>query len=79
MLVEAVDSHPHKFKVCIASWAPFLAGAEIGAERVALGLQRAGHEVVVLLGTRGEALDRMQAAGLRCVFVPMQLTDKWRF
>lgn len=79
MLIKAANFQERKFKVCIATWAPFLGGAEIGAERVALGLQRAGHNVVVLLGTRGETLDRMQAAGLKCLYVPMQLTDKWRF
>ncbi len=33
--------------------APFLGGAEVAAERLAMGLQDAGHDVLVVLGTRG--------------------------
>jgi glycosyltransferase involved in cell wall biosynthesis len=64
-------------KICVATWAPFLSGAEIGAQRVASGLQQAGHEVFVVLGERGPVWDTMQQAGLRCVHRPMPLTD-WR-
>ena len=64
-------------KICIASWAPFLAGAEVAAERLALGLQAAGHDIIVLLGTDGETLRRMRGVGLRCEFVPLALTNKW--
>jgi glycosyltransferase involved in cell wall biosynthesis len=67
-----------KMRIAIASWAPFHAGAEVAAERLALGLQEAGHEVLVVLGTEGETLRRMRSVGLRCEFVPLMLTDKWR-
>src|SRR5204863_8099389 len=63
----------------IASWAPFHAGAEVAAERLAVGLQDAGHEVLMLVGTNGETSRRMQAVGLRCEYVPMAMTDKWRW
>lgn len=32
-------------KVCHATWAPFVGGAEVAAERLAVGLREAGHEV----------------------------------
>jgi glycosyltransferase involved in cell wall biosynthesis len=66
-------------KLCIASWAPFYAGAEVAAERLAIGLQEAGHQVFVVIGTNGETLDRMQAKGLKCEYIPMAMTDKWRW
>ena len=68
-----------RLKICIATWAPFLSGAEIGAERVALGLQQEGHDVFVVVGKRGEVMERLSKAGLRCIYAPMTLTDKWRF
>jgi glycosyltransferase involved in cell wall biosynthesis len=66
-------------KVCIVSWAPFLGGAEIAAERLAVGLQDAGREVLVVLGNAGSVLERMQAAGLRCLHTPIHFTDKWHW
>jgi glycosyltransferase involved in cell wall biosynthesis len=68
-----------RLKVCLASWAPFLAGAEIAAERLALGLQEAGHEVFVVLGNQGPTLERMVRAGLRCLYSPICFTDKWHW
>jgi glycosyltransferase involved in cell wall biosynthesis len=65
--------------VCLVSWAPFLAGAEIAAERLAVGLQQAGHEVLVVLGHNGPVMERMRAAGLRCLHVPICFTDKWHW
>jgi glycosyltransferase involved in cell wall biosynthesis len=64
-------------KVCIASLAPFVGGAEVAAERLAVGLQEAGHEVFLLLGQEGDVLDRCAKAGLRCQVAPMQFTDFW--
>ncbi len=68
-----------RIKVCLASMAPFVGGAEVAAERLGLGLQEAGHEVVMLLGTRNEVMERMERAGLRCVHRPMGFTDKRHF
>jgi glycosyltransferase involved in cell wall biosynthesis len=65
-------------KICIVSWAPFHAGAEVAAERLAIGLQREGHEVLVVLGTKEETWRRMRHIGLHCEHVPLLLTDKWR-
>jgi glycosyltransferase involved in cell wall biosynthesis len=68
-----------RVKVCIASMAPFVGGAEIAAERLGVGLQEAGHDVLLILGTRGEVYDRMVRAGLRCLHAPMYFTDKWHW
>ena len=59
------DEQP-PLKIALATWAPFLAGAEVAAERLALGLVDAGHDVTVIVGTDGEALARYRDAGLRC-------------
>jgi glycosyltransferase involved in cell wall biosynthesis len=68
-----------QYKVGIITWAPFLAGAEIAAERLAAGLQQAGHEVFVVLGHNGPVMERMRSAGLRCLHVPIHFTDKWHW
>jgi glycosyltransferase involved in cell wall biosynthesis len=57
--------------------APFVGGAEVAAERLALGLRAAGHDVFLLLGRSGAVRERLEASGLRCVVSPMYLTDKW--
>jgi phosphatidylinositol alpha-1,6-mannosyltransferase len=67
-----------RLKVCIASMAPFVGGAEVAAERLGIGLRETGHDVVLLLGRAGVVQERMEKAGLRCVVSPMFLTDKWR-
>ncbi len=63
----------------LASWAPFLAGAEVAAERLALGLAEAGHDVVVVLGSEGATLERMRSVGLDCRYVPVRFTDKLKW
>jgi glycosyltransferase involved in cell wall biosynthesis len=59
--------------------APFLGGAEVAAERLAVGLLEAGHEVFLLLGQEGVVLEHMRRAGLRCIVSPMYFTDKWHW
>jgi glycosyltransferase involved in cell wall biosynthesis len=68
-----------RLKVCIASMAPFLGGAEVAAERLALGLRESGHDVFLLLGRPGPVQERLEAAGLRCLVSPMMHTDKWHW
>lgn len=68
-----------KLKVCITSRAPFIGGAELAAERLAIGLRGKGHEAFFLLGKRGEVMQRLEDAGFRCVVVPVRYTDKRRF
>ena len=68
-----------KHKVCITSRAPYIGGAEMAAERLAIGLRDAGHEVVFLLGKRGEVMDRYESAGFRCHYFPVIYTSLRRF
>jgi hypothetical protein len=39
--------------------APFVGGAEVAAERLAIGLREAGHHVLMVLGNRNEVFDGM--------------------
>jgi glycosyltransferase involved in cell wall biosynthesis len=66
-------------KVCITSRAPYIGGAELAAERLAVGLREQGHDVFFLLGKRGEVMDRYEAAGFRCMYFPVRYTSKTRF
>lgn len=76
---NTTNASPRRLKVCIVSRAPFVGGAELAAERLGVGLQRAGHDVAVVLGVRGEVMERMERAGLRCVHLPTPLADRSRF
>src|SRR3989442_6205269 len=66
-----------KLKIALATLAPFLGGAEVAAERLACGLQEAGYEVLLIVGKQGVVMERMEQAGLRCIFAPLCFTDKW--
>ncbi len=44
-----------------------------------MGLCEAGHEVLLVVGTDGEALERFRRAGIRCEFVPQRFTDKLKW
>ncbi|HZL89041.1 MAG TPA: glycosyltransferase family 4 protein [Pirellulaceae bacterium] len=66
-------------KICLVSWAPFYAGAEVAALRLAVGLRDAGHEVVCAVGTDGELLAKLREAGTESHFIPTRFTDKWRW
>jgi glycosyltransferase involved in cell wall biosynthesis len=65
-----------RLKVLLASRAPFVGGAEVAAERLALGLNEAGHEVLLVLGALGPVAERCQRAGLRWLHLPLPLTDR---
>jgi len=63
-------------KVLIASRAPFVAGGEVAAQRLAVGLRDAGCEVALLLSDQGDAVRTlMERAELRCLQAPLHLTD----
>ncbi len=66
-------------KICLTSWAPFVAGAEIAVERLAVGLLTSGHDVVIVVGTDGEAFSRFRIAGIRCEYIPQRFTDKLKW
>lgn len=65
--------------VLLASWAPFRAGAEVAAERLAIGLRDAGHRVTFVVGIESETLGRMRAAGIDVRHVPLAFTDKLKW
>ncbi len=64
-------------RILIGSRAPFFAGAEQSCARLAAGLARHKHQVVVVLGKRGEAYDHMTTAGIDCRVIPLPTTSKW--
>lgn len=66
-------------KVALVSWAPFYAGAEVAALRLAMGLREAGHEVACAIGTDGELRSRLRDAGITADYIPTRFTDKWRW
>ena len=72
-------THEQPLKICLASRAPFMGGAEIAAERLALGLIALGHDVVVLLANDGALYQRLRKAGARCVVHPMRQTSKLKW
>ena len=61
-------------KIAIASRAPFIAGAEIAGERLAIGLMNEGHDIIFVVGTNGEAKKRFESNGIRCVFIEQAYT-----
>jgi glycosyltransferase involved in cell wall biosynthesis len=77
---SAPTSAPRRpLRVCLASMAPFVGGAEVAAERLGVGLRDSGHDVLMVLGTQNEVYDRMARVGLQCVHAPMYFTDKWHW
>ena len=66
-------------KIVLTSWAPFIAGAEVAVERLAVGLAEAGNDLLMVVGTNGDAFRRFQNAGIRCEYVEQKFTDKWKW
>jgi glycosyltransferase involved in cell wall biosynthesis len=64
-------------KIALASWAPFYAGAEVAALRLAVGLRDAGQEVACAIGTDGELLARLRDEGIAAELILTRFTDKW--
>ncbi|QDS88338.1 Spore coat protein SA [Rosistilla ulvae] len=65
-------------RICLAARSPFLGGAEVACERLAVGLVEAGHEVVVLTGFENEVAERFRLAGLDCRVYDLPMRDKWK-
>jgi len=63
-------------KSALPTWAPFVGGAEVAAERLAVGLRDAGHDVFVIVGQDGPVLEIMQKLDLRCIVSRMRFTGK---
>src|SRR4051812_19638140 len=66
-------------KIAFISWAPFYAGAEVAALRLAVGLRQEGHDVVCFVGTDGELLEKLKAERFKTYYVPTRFTDKWKW
>jgi glycosyltransferase involved in cell wall biosynthesis len=69
-------------KILLACWAPFRAGAEVAAERLAVGLRENEHDVTIIVGTNGDTLDHLRGLGFDVRHVPLAFTDKlrwWRY
>jgi glycosyltransferase involved in cell wall biosynthesis len=79
MRISQSNSPGDRLKVVIVSRAPFVGGAEVAAERLALGLQQRGHETLFILGQSGAVRDRLESKGLRCVVMPIEYTGKANF
>lgn len=80
--VEELSMQIDTMNIVLATWAPFHAGAEVAAVRLATGLRDAGHLVTVVVGTDGETRGRLEAAGVDVRWIPLALTDKlgwWRY
>ncbi len=67
----------NKLKICLTSLAPFVGGAEVAMERLALGLERLGCRVVCVLGSRNEVGERFSNSGIKWVHLPMPFTSIW--
>jgi glycosyltransferase involved in cell wall biosynthesis len=70
------SNQPQRLRVTLAAWAPFIGGAEIALERLACGLVEAGHDVLVIVGTNGPALELFLRAGLRVRHIKQRFTSK---
>ena len=67
----------NQLKICLTSLAPFLAGAEVAMERLALGLKKLGCNVICVLGSRNEVGERFSKSGIRWRYLPMPFTSIW--
>lgn len=65
-------------RICLIARSPFLGGAEVACERLAVGLQQAGHTVVLLTGFDNDVAARYRAAGIDCRVFDTPLRDKWK-
>lgn len=65
-------------RICLVARSPFLGGAEVACERLAVGLQQAGHTVVLLTGCDNDVAARYRAAGIDCRVFDTPLRDKWK-
>ncbi|OAG27001.1 glycosyltransferase family 4 protein [Thermodesulfatator autotrophicus] len=68
-----------KLKICLVSLAPFVGGAEVAMERLALGLERLGCKVICALGSKNEVGERFSRQEIKWVYFPMLFTGKLNF
>lgn len=53
-------------RICLFSRAPFIGGAEVACERLALGLLHRGHQVSMIVDQQNEVFDRFVSLNLDC-------------
>lgn len=63
-------------KLLLFSRAPFIGGAEVACERLALGLMERGHKIVVVLDQKNEVYHRYVANGLNCQVFGLPFREK---
>ena len=63
-------------KLLLFSRAPFLGGAEVACERLALGLMDRGHKIVVVVDQKNEDYNRYVANGLDCQVFRLPFREK---
>ncbi|MEM9251792.1 MAG: glycosyltransferase family 4 protein [Planctomycetota bacterium] len=69
-------------RVCLAGRSPFMGGAEVAGQRLALGLRDAGVETWLLLGEENVVAERARAAGLEVAVTPLDPIGRgawWRY
>ena len=66
-------------KICLSTLAPFVGGAEVALERLALGLNENGHQVVCVLGSKNEVGERFSRKRIKWFYLPMPFSNKWTF
>jgi len=63
-------------RLLLFSRGPFIGGAEVACERLALGLMERGHNVVVIVDQRNAVYDRFVHSGLDCQVFRLPLREK---
>jgi glycosyltransferase involved in cell wall biosynthesis len=67
---------PTHLKLLLFSRAPFIGGAEVACERLALGLMDRGHKVTVVVDQENEVYQRFVAKGLNCKVFRLPFREK---
>ena len=66
-------------RVCLISLAPFLGGAEVALERLALGLKNKVDYLMCVLGNKNEVSERFTNQNIPWCYFPLPFTNKWNF
>ncbi len=66
-------------KICLFSLAPFIGGAEVALERLALGLTKKGLKPLCILGSNNEVGEHFTKKGIEWQYWPMPFPNKWNF
>ena len=64
-------------RVCLISLAPFIGGAEVALERLALGLKNKVDYLMCVLGNKNEVSKRFTSQNIPWCYLPLPFTSKW--